>query len=76
MIPKNEVSILSEQERNLINTHCVDIFEVPLLGDDKAVYYIKKSGEVLKDAFSWIGSVTSKGVNIAGDFINQKLSGK
>ncbi len=42
--------------------------------EDQTIHYIKKGGEILKDAFSWVGSVTCKGVNIAGNYINSKIS--
>ncbi|EGR34519.1 hypothetical protein IMG5_008860 [Ichthyophthirius multifiliis] len=73
-IEKVDLHILDEQDKNLINTHCVDIFDNPLMTEDKTIYYIKKGGEVLKDAFQWVGSITSKGVNIAGNYLNEKIS--
>ena len=42
--------------------------------EDKTIHYIKKGGEMLKGAFGWLGQVTSKGVNLAGNYINSKIS--
>lgn len=60
--------------RDSIDKHCVTLFETPLIDDDKTIHYIKKGGSLLKEGFSWLGKVTSSGVNRAGEYIGSKIT--
>ncbi|KAL4496102.1 hypothetical protein ABPG72_015524 [Tetrahymena utriculariae] len=63
-----------ETLRNSINTHCVSIFETPLIDDNQTLHYIKKGGDILKNGFVWLGKTAATGVNKAGEYIGSKIS--